>query len=74
MGDIMGTLTMTAATVAAKLEVSTDFVYRRVQSGEWPCTRLGRKVRFTDADVADILDICRSDAKRTSVPRRRKAS
>lgn len=63
--------TMSATELAARIgNISADYVYDRVRDKEWPCTRLGRKVRFTEADLADILRICRVDPVRRSTKKR----
>lgn len=39
--------TMTAAEVAAKLQVDTETVYRMCRSGKWQAMKIGRLYRFT---------------------------
>lgn len=58
----MDSLTIGVAEAARRLDVHPDFVYKRVHAKEWPCTRMGRKIRFTEADLTDILRIQRVDA------------
>ena len=68
----MDRLTIDVKEAAKRLGVSPDFVYQRVGAGSWPCTRMGRNIKFTEADLADILRIERVDATRRT-PRRRSA-
>jgi excisionase family DNA binding protein len=63
-------LTYTVAEAAPKLRVSQDMIYQRVKEREWPCTRLGRKIHFTPAQIQEILAICSQPAL-TRTPRRR---
>ena len=65
-------LTYSVAQAAAKLDVSADMVYQRVAAREWPCTRMGRKIRFTPAQMTEILRLCEQPAV-TRTPRRRSA-
>lgn len=46
---------LTPAELAAQLHVSRKTVYRRIESGEWPHTRVVAKVYFSPADVAAIM-------------------
>jgi excisionase family DNA binding protein len=39
--------TLTATEVAAKLNVSTETVYRMCKTGKWQATKIGRLYRFT---------------------------
>lgn len=68
----MSTDTMSAAEVAARLGVNPNYVYDKVRDKVWPCTRLGRKIRFTEADLTDILRIQRVEPV-TRTPRKRSA-
>ena len=65
-------LTYSVAQAAAKLNISSDMVYQRVAAREWPCTRMGRKIRFTPAQIVAILALCEQPAT-TRQPRRRSA-
>jgi excisionase family DNA binding protein len=47
---------LSPAELAEKLHVSRKTVYRRIESGEWPHTRVVSKVYFSPADVAAIMD------------------
>ena len=70
MSDIPRTFTVQEA--AAQLRVSPDFVYGRVRNRQWPCTRMGSKISFTEAQIEKIL----RDSQQDSVarqPRRRTA-
>ena len=65
-------LSFSVAQAAAKLDLHPDSLYARVKSREWPCTRMGRKIRFTPEDLAEILRLCKQPAV-TRQPRRRTA-
>jgi hypothetical protein len=68
-------LTYNVAQAAAKLGVSAATVRKRVSTTrEWPCTRFGRYIRFTDADITTILAICQQPAVARKQPRRRNAA
>jgi excisionase family DNA binding protein len=47
---------LTPAELAAKLRVSRKTVYRRIESGAWPHTRVVAQVYFSPSDVAAIMD------------------
>jgi excisionase family DNA binding protein len=47
---------LSPAELAARLRVSRKTVYRRVESGQWPHTRVVAQVYFSPADVAAIMD------------------
>lgn len=47
--------TMTAAQVAAKLQISVETVYRMCKSGKWPATKIGRIYRFTPEQYEAII-------------------
>ncbi|RAN92619.1 hypothetical protein GAR05_06111 [Micromonospora saelicesensis] len=53
---------LTQKELAAYFGVSERFVEVRVQSGEWPVSRLGRLVRFSPADVRQIEEAVRQPA------------
>lgn len=46
---------MTAAELAAKLNVSTDTVRRMCTAGKWPHARIGRLYRFTEEHYQTII-------------------
>jgi hypothetical protein len=46
---------------------SEDWVLDRVRSGLFPARRIVRQVRFTDADIAAILDACAYDTRQAAV-------
>ena len=46
---------VTVAEVAAQLRVSNMTVYRLIQSGELPATRVGRSYRLREEDVDHYL-------------------
>ena len=46
---------VTVAEVAAQLRVSNMTVYRLIQSGELPATRVGRSYRLREEDVDRYL-------------------
>ena len=72
MSDI-APLTYRVPQAAAKLGVSTAMVYEKVRAFEWPCTRMGRHIHFTPADLAAILALCQQPAVAAKKPRRRSA-
>lgn len=47
--------TLTAAQVAAKLQISVETVYRMCKSGKWPATKIGRIYRFTPEQYEAII-------------------
>lgn len=69
----MAALTYSVAEAAAMLAIHRQTLYNRVSAREWPCTRMGRKIRFTPAQLEEILAIC-EQRPATKTPRRRKAS
>ncbi|MFS0717586.1 helix-turn-helix domain-containing protein [Arthrobacter sp. 1P04PC] len=46
---------LTAAELAARLNVSTDTVRRKCTAGQWPHTRIGRLYRFTEEHYQAII-------------------
>jgi excisionase family DNA binding protein len=50
---------LSPAELSAKLHVSRKTVYRRIESGEWPHTRVVTQVYFSPADVAAIMQAAR---------------
>lgn len=42
--------------MAAKLNRSEDWIRRAANRGDLPCHRIGRSLRFTEQDLADVLD------------------
>ena len=65
--------TFTAPEAAVKLGVSKDIVYARVNAGEWPHTRLTRKISFTQEQI-DAIKRMGAVEPVVTAPRRRKAS
>jgi excisionase family DNA binding protein len=63
-----------AAEIADRLGVPKSWVLESARSGAIPCVRLGRYVRFCEADVDAWLEQCKSGghpvAFRTVNPRR----
>jgi hypothetical protein len=49
----------TAQEMAAKYRIGADTVRRRVQSGAWPCDRIGRLYRFSPAQQDEIAQMVR---------------
>lgn len=47
----------TTQDMAAKYQVGEDTIRRKVQSGEWPCDRIGRLYRFSPAQQDEIAQI-----------------
>ena len=47
----------TAQDIAARYRIGTDTVRRKVQTGEWPCDRIGRLYRFSPAQQDQIAQI-----------------
>ena len=41
---------------AAELRVSTAWIYERTRTGAIPFRRLGRLIRFSEADIQAIID------------------
>lgn len=66
-------LTFTVQEAAKKLGVGPDTVYAKVTAGDWPHTRLTRKISFTQEQIDTILRMGAVDPIVTT-PRRRKAS
>jgi len=48
-------LIFTVDEMAAKLKVDRFFLYRHTRSGNLPCHRIGRSIRFTSGDFKEIL-------------------
>jgi excisionase family DNA binding protein len=46
---------MTTREAAAKLSISYEWLKKRAQRREVPCVRLGRQVRFTTENLAEIV-------------------
>ena len=45
----------TPAQLADKFQVSPAFVYNKIHSGEWECTKLGNRIyRFSEAQITAI--------------------
>ena len=63
MGSDVVRRTLTVPEAARLLGLSVDTVYRKVADGEWPHTRLTRKITFTPEQVDEIL-------RRAAVPSR----
>lgn len=49
--------TATAQDMAAEYRIGVDTVRRKVQSGEWPCNRVGRLYRFSPDQQDEIAQI-----------------
>ncbi|WP_028265901.1 hypothetical protein [Arthrobacter sp. MA-N2] len=47
----------TAQDMATKYRLSNHTVRRKVQTGEWPCDRIGRLYRFSPAQQDEIAQI-----------------
>jgi hypothetical protein len=47
---------------------STDWFLDRVRSGVFPARRVVRQLRFTDADIAAILDACAVEPRQSAGP------
>ena len=65
--------TFTVKEAAVKLGVGPDTVYAKVNAGDWPHTRLTRKISFTQEQV-DAIKRMGAVEPVVSTPRRRKAS
>lgn len=65
--------TFTAQEAAVKLGVGPDTVYAKVRSGDWPHTRLTRKISFTQEQI-DAIKRMGAVEPVVATPRRRKAS
>lgn len=59
---------------AAQLGLSAETVRRKVRDGVWPSTRLTRHLRFTDADIQEIVKLSRVAPTPRPAPRKRKAA
>jgi hypothetical protein len=46
------------AEVAADIGSTERWLAERVRSGRFPAHRVGRQLRFTDEDVAEIIRLC----------------
>jgi excisionase family DNA binding protein len=46
---------LTAAALAARLNVSTEMVYRMCRTHQWPHARIGRLYRFTEEHYRSII-------------------
>ena len=51
-----GVLLYTLAQVGARLQISEDWIRRRLYRREIACTRLGTQIRFTDGQVKAIVE------------------
>ena len=64
-----------ATEIATRLSVPKSWVLESARSGAMPCIRLGRYVRFNEADVDAWLESCKSGGRqvafRTVNPRRK---
>lgn len=49
-----GDVWITQAELAQRLKVSSRYVRSQVNAGVWPARRLGKLLRFTDADLLEI--------------------
>ncbi|TQJ40599.1 excisionase family DNA binding protein [Arthrobacter sp. SLBN-112] len=47
----------TAQDMAAKYRIGVDTVRRKVQTGEWPCDRIGRHYRFSPTQQDEIAQV-----------------
>lgn len=47
----------TAQDIAARYRIGADTVRRKVQTGEWPCDRIGRLYRFSPDQQDQIAQI-----------------
>lgn len=65
--------TFTVKEAAVKLGVGPDTVYARVNAGDWPHTRLTRKISFTQEQIDTIKRLGAVEPV-TTTPRRRRAS
>lgn len=54
----MGQL-LTVEDVSKKLSIPKSSVYKKVESGELPCVKLGRKIRFSESEVEEYLRRCK---------------
>lgn len=74
MADHIQPATYTVPEAAIRLGLHPDSVYARVNSGEWPHTRLTRKISFTEDQIQQILKMGAQAPKPATRPRRRAAS
>jgi excisionase family DNA binding protein len=59
---------MTTAEAAERLSVSTSWLKKQVATGQVAHTRLGRSVRFSGADLAEISTDAERGERRSNVP------
>ena len=52
---------MRASEVASRLDVSKATIYRKAQSGEIPCYRIGKAVRFKIEEVEEAIKNAKKD-------------
>lgn len=64
---------LTVPELAERFRLSTATVYRKVADQEWPHVRFGKKIRFTESQVEQILRLSSQDVKEVRRPRRRAA-
>ena len=60
---------LTAAEIAGLLSLPKTWVLESARSGAIPCVRLGRYVRFDEADVRAWLDSCKQPGRPTKLKR-----
>ena len=60
---------LTAAEVAEMLSVPRSWVLESARSGALPCIKLGRYVRFDEADVRAWLDSCKQPGRPVALRR-----
>lgn len=58
---------LTATQAAERMGISQRKVYELADSGDLPCYRIGRAVRFAAADITEYLASCRSRRTRSAV-------
>lgn len=47
---------------------SEDWIIDRVRNGTFPGRKIVRQVRFSDADISSIIDLCAISARAESAP------
>lgn len=52
---------MKASEVASRLDVSKATIYRKAQSGEIPCYRIGNAIRFKIEEVEEAIKDAKKD-------------
>lgn len=63
-GHSVDVLLLTPAQAAARLQVRESWLRAKVSARVIPCTFVGRHLRFSEQDLADIIDAGRTEPRR----------